>query len=218
MSDRQMKLVNLNIGLPKKMTYNENKEIVTGICKKSVDEAYLSYDGFQGDGIADTRYHGGPDRAVCVYADEHYEQWEKEFNIKLPSAAFGENLTVRNMLESDICIGDIYQIGEAVVQISQGRIPCSTITKRIGVPKLLKRIVEEGYTGYLCRVLEEGTIHKNATIKLIKPHPNEISILFANEIYFHRRDDVKGIQKILAVQELADAWRKDLSERLAKLI
>ena len=77
------------------------------------------------------------------------------------TSAFGENITVTNMLEQNVHIGDIFRLGDAVIQITQGRIPCSTITKRTDMPPLLKRMVETGFTGYLCRVLEEGTVRKD---------------------------------------------------------
>ena len=74
------------------------------------------------------------------------------------------------MLEKDVYIGDIFLIGEAVIQITQGRIPCSTITKRT-VLLLLKRMVQTGFTGYLCRVLEEGSVRKDSNITLLESHP-----------------------------------------------
>ncbi|OZI10264.1 MOSC domain-containing protein, partial [Bacillaceae bacterium SAS-127] len=201
-----------------KMKYGGEKELETGICKRSVDEAFLTKDGFIGDGVADLKHHGGPDRAVCVYPHEHYKLWDHEFQTTLPSAAFGENLTITNMLEQDVHIGDIYQLGDAVIQITQGRVPCSTITKRTSITPLLKRIVETGFTGYLCRVLEEGTVRANSSITLLEPHPQQVSILFGNQIYFHHPKDIEGIKKVLAVQELADQWRKQLEGRLEKLI
>ena len=153
-NNKVIELKNFSIGLPQKMKCGNDKEIETGICKQTIDEAFLTKEGFRGDGVADLRYHGGPDRAVCVYPYEHYLLWEKEFKKPLPSSTFGENLTVTNMLEKDIFIGDIFFLGNAVIQVTQGRIPCSTITKRTNNPSLLKRMVQTGFTGYLCRVLE----------------------------------------------------------------
>ncbi|WP_342515304.1 MOSC domain-containing protein [Sporosarcina sp. FSL K6-1522] len=199
------------------MTYGQEKELDTGICKETTEEAFLTVDGFQGDGVADLRFHGGPDRAVCLYPHEHYARWEQELKNPLPPATFGENLTVTNMLEQDIHIGDIFQLGDAVVQITQGRIPCSTITKRTGQPPLLKRMIETGFTGYLCRVLEEGTVRKDSTMTLLEAHPKQVSILFANQIYFHQQKNIEGIQKILDVPELAHEWRERLEKRLEKL-
>ncbi|HDX9579521.1 TPA: MOSC domain-containing protein [Bacillus pseudomycoides] len=213
----EIELIHFSIGKPKTIQYTENKEMTSGICKQLVEDAFLSTDGFQGDGVADLRFHGGADRAVCVYPYEHYDLWENEFRTSLPSSAFGENVTVTHMLEQDVCIGDIYQLGDAIVQVTQGRIPCSTISKRLGIPGILPRIVETGYTGYLCRVLQEGTVRKDSQITLLERHPHQISILFANEIYFRGQKDIEGMKKIIAVPELAEDWRKSLMTRLEKL-
>ncbi|MBO0585840.1 MOSC domain-containing protein [Sporosarcina sp. E16_8] len=210
-------LKNLSIGLPKIMKYGTDKEMDTGICKEAIEMVFLSKDGFRGDGVADLRHHGGLDRAVCVYPHEHYSFWEQEFNKPLPRSAFGENITVTNMLEQNVHIGDIFRLGDAVIQISQGRIPCSTITKRTDMPPLLKRMVETGFTGYLCRVLEEGSVQKDSKIALVESHPKQVSILFANQIYFHHPMDIEGIQKVLDVQELALDWRERLTKRLETL-
>jgi MOSC domain-containing protein YiiM len=168
--------------------------------------------------VADLRYHGGPDRAVCVYPHEHYRLWEQEFKSNFPPSAFGENVTATNMLEQDVCIGDIFRLGDAVIQITQGRVPCSTITKRTNMPSLLKRMVETGYTGYLCRVLEEGTVRRDSKITLLETHPKQVSILFGNQIYFHQQKNMEGIQKVLDVEELANEWRESLGKRLEKLL
>jgi len=213
-----IELKNLSIGLPKKMNYGTDKELETAICKETVEEVFLTKDGFRGDGVADLKHHGGLDRAVCVYPYEHYARWEQEFNNPLPRAAFGENITVTHMLEQDIHIGDVFRLGEAVIQVTQGRIPCSTITKRTDLPPLLKGMVDTGFTGYLCRVLEEGIVRRDSTITLVEPHPQQVSILFANQLYFHRPKDIEGIQQVLAVQELAQNWRERLEKRLEKLI
>ena len=216
-NNKVMELKSFSIGLPKKMKYGNDKEIDTGICKQTTEEAFLTKEGFRGDGVADLQYHGGPDRAVCVYPYEHYSLWEKEFNQPFASSTFGENLTVTNMLEKDVYIGDIFRIGEAVIQITQGRIPCSTITKRTNNPSLLKRMVQTGFTGYLCRVLEEGTVRKDSNITLLESHPKQVSILYANEIYFHEQKNVEGIKKVLGVQEMANEWQELLVNRLNEL-
>ena len=212
-----IELKNFSIGSPKLMKYDGGKEVNTGIRKETVEEAFLTKEGFHRDGVADLRFHGGPDRAVCVYPYEHYSQWEQEFGTPLPAATFGENLTVLNMLEADVHIGDIFRLGEAVIQITQGRIPCSTITKRTNLPLLLNRMVETGFTGYLSRVLEEGTVRRDSKITLIERHPKRVSILFANETYFHNPRDIEGIKKILDVSELAGEWKESLEKRLNKL-
>lgn len=152
-----------------------------------------------------------------MYPHEHYALWEEEFQTTLPASTFGENITVTNMLERDVCIGDTYQLGEAIIQVTQARVPCSTISKRLGIPGILPRIVATGYTGYLCRVLQEGTVRQDSKITLLERPSNNVSVLFSNEIYFHNRKDKDGIEKVLAVPELAEIWRGQLEDRLAKL-
>lgn len=207
------KIVALSVGKPKTMGYRD-QEMMTGICKEAVTEVFLSRENFNGDAVANTDFHGGPERAICAYSYEHYSIWEKEFGIHLPKAAFGENLTVTNMMESQVCIGDIYQIGDTAVQISQGRIPCSTISKRHHIDTFLARIVEEGFTGYFFRVLKEGVIRNDSEITLLERHPKGITVLFANRILFHEQDNADAIKAILEVEELAPVWRNKLTKLL----
>lgn len=211
-----IELKNFSIGLPKQIKYSDDKEMISGICKETVEEAFLSKEGFHGDGVADLRFHGGPDRAVCVYPYEHYTQWKEEFGEILPPSAFGENLTVSNMLEAEVYIGDIYRIGDAVIQVTQSRIPCSTITKRTNLPLLLKRMVETGHTGYLCRVLEEGVVKQDSEITLLERDTDQVSVLFSNQIYFHNSKDLKAVKKIIEVPALASEWKKSLIKKSNK--
>lgn len=204
-------------GMPEKLSYSEGREMLTAICKKPVQQVFLSKVGFDGDGVADTKNHGGLDRAVCIYPYEHYARWEKQFNIKLPPAALGENLTLTNMLEEHIHIGDVLRIGEALVQVTQGRVPCNTIDRRLEMAPFLKAMVETGYTGYLCRVLQEGMVNWNDRVAVIERDPNRISVLYANTVNFHQPKNPEAIQEVLAAQALATKWRDFLTARLEKL-
>ncbi|RSL30190.1 MOSC domain-containing protein [Salibacterium salarium] len=215
-----MKQVNqikhLAVGLPKQMEYQEDKQVRTGIQKEIIEEAFLSQSGFQEDDVADKKNHGGFDRAVCVYPHKHYRKWEQEFDTKLEKAAFGENLTVKDMWEGNVYIGDTYEIGEAVIQVTQGRIPCDTINKRTGISHLLQRIIETGYTGFLCRVMQSGKVREGDQLKIIDTNPHRVSVLYALQTYFHDPSNKEAIEKILAVEPLADSWRKKLENRLNK--
>ncbi len=213
----RIELRTLSIGMPSSLKTVQGKEYVSAICKQSSEEAFLSADGFQGDGIADTKHHGGPDRAVCIYPFEHYAYWEKEFACTLPSSTFGENLTVSGMLEEDVCIGDIFQVGDAVIQVTQGRVPCSTINMRTGLPDLMKKLIDTGFTGYLCRTLKEGIVCSDSMITLLERDPHAVSILYANEIYFRGTRDLEAMNKITAVDALAAEWQKKLAARMEKL-
>lgn len=157
--------------------------------------------------MADTKFHGGPDRAVCLYPYEHYSLWEKEFMQKLEFPGFGENITATGMREDEIFIGDVFRLGEAVVEVSQGRVPCSTISKHNGITTLLKRIVETGYTGCFFRVIEEGRISSDAEITLLDRVQDQFSILRGNQLFFHEQDNRAEIEEIVQLKALAQEWQ-----------
>jgi MOSC domain-containing protein YiiM len=203
----------LNVGKPELKTWNSKQEL-SAIGKKRVAQALLTKESFQGDGVAATEFHGGPDRAVCFYPVEHYTKWSAEFGKELTPSTFGENISAPGMLEADIYIGDTYKLGESVIQVTQGRIPCSKISKNNQIDRLLKRVVETGYTGYFFRVLQEGMVHENSEIILLERIQNDFSILRANEIYFHQRKDYQAIEGLLEIEELAEDWKSNLEKLL----
>ncbi|WP_456278602.1 MOSC domain-containing protein [Bacillus sp. AK128] len=211
----EFKIKSLNIGKPETLHYS-NKEYISGVGKHSVDRVYLSKLGFEDDGVQQ-KNHGGPDRAVLFYCFEHYDKWKDDFGKDLTVPGFGENITVSGLSEDVVHIGDVYQIGETIIEISQSRIPCNTLSKYNDEKSLLGRLVETGYTGYLARVKKEGWIEKDSTITLINRNPNSVSVLYSNEIYFHDRDNLEGMKKLLDIEELAVAWRKEIEKRVKKM-
>lgn len=214
---KKAKIHNLSVGMPKTLKYGNGKEMQSAIEKQAVERVFLAKEGFHGDQVADLKHHGGPERAVCIYPSEHYPLWEQEFQKPLPPATFGENLTVSGMLEQDVYIGDIFRVGEAIIQVTQGRVPCQTIDRRLEMTPLMKRMVKTGFTGYLCRVIEEGEIRADSDIELVESHPEQISVLYTNEVNFHRAKDIEAMTKILKVDALAGEWRKHFEKRLEKL-
>ncbi|PLR78423.1 MOSC domain-containing protein [Bacillus sp. V3-13] len=208
-------IIALSVGEPKDFLWKGQEE-KSAIGKTPIQEVLLTKEGFIGDGVANHEFHGGPERAVCLYPFEHYSLWEKEFKVPLQPPAFGENITIAGMREADVYIGNIYRMGNAVVQISQGRVPCSTISKHNGMDHLLKRIVETGFTGYFFRVLEEGMVFQNSHVELVEENAKKVSILFANQTLFHDRKNKEAIEKILEVEELAPVWQEKLKRELLK--
>ncbi|MEI7025503.1 MOSC domain-containing protein [Paenibacillus sp. y28] len=207
-------VVSLNIGKPEQVPF-QNKDIPTGINKKpAAKPLFLSWVNFEGDGQADLVHHGGRDKAVCVYAYEHYPFWEKELGRTLEYGAFGENLTIRGLLEADVCIGDIFQLGDAVVQVSQPRQPCFKLSVKYGVPDLPVKVQETGYTGFYFRVLQEGTVSASSSLKRLTPHPQGITVSYANQIMHHEKQNEAGIRSILAVDALSASWQAAFLKRL----
>lgn len=207
----------LNIGLPRKELLH-NKEYFTGIVKRRASTPIrLTKNGFDGDGVGDAKHHGGPDKAVCVYSREHYEYWERTLCTKLPSAAFGENLTVSGLQETDVCIGDVFRIGTALVQVSQPRQPCKTLAARFGRSDMVKLVVDAGKTGFYLRVLEEGTVKQGDALSLVKKDDHAVTIAFASNVYHHNRKDRDGIERVLSVTALSASWRESFEKLRSQL-
>jgi hypothetical protein len=147
---RSMKIVSLNVGLPSAQNY-EGREVITGGAKQPVSRAVLRLGNFDGDRQADLLNHGGLEKAVCVYPFDHYPYWSRRLGRDLKPGAFSENLTVCGAIETEVCVGDVFRIGEAMVQVSQPRMPCAKLAGKNGSRMLPKLMTDVGYTGFYMR-------------------------------------------------------------------
>lgn len=215
LSEQAIEIVSINVGMPRTAVH-QDKEIYTGIMKRPAQgPLWLSSVNFDGDAQGDLVHHGGAEKAVCVYAFEHYAHWAGVIGKPLAYGAFGENVTTRGLTEADVCIGDIYKLGEATVQVSQPRQPCYKLAMKHGVPDLPLQVQESGYTGYYFRVLEEGMVAKQDGLTLLARHPLGVTVAFANRIMHTDKRNAAGIRAILAVDALSVNWRATLENRLA---
>ncbi|WP_079915069.1 MOSC domain-containing protein [Paenibacillus sp. 32352] len=209
-----MQLLSLNVGKPIVIEYM-GKPLETGIYKKPVEgPVYLSSIQLQGDGQADLINHGGKDKAVCVYCSEHFDFWSQKLGRPLSFGAFGENFTVSGMVESEVHIGDIFEVGEALVQISQPRQPCFKLGKKYDEPELPLMFQNTGYTGYYFRVLKEGLVEKGQRIKLVDRHSSAVTIMEANRVKYHDKSDWARIRALLEIDALSESWRASFQKRL----
>ncbi|WP_079479274.1 MOSC domain-containing protein [Halobacillus salinus] len=208
------KLLSLNVGRPE--VYQTDKgELNSAYRKTPVNEpTFLTKTNFQGDEQADKKNHGGQDKAVCLYPAQHYRHWEKEYGQSFSFPSFGENLTVEGIEEEDVCIGDIFQLGEALLQISEPRKPCYIIARTHGIDDFPARVTKEGYTGFYLRVVREGYVAPGDEMHLVERHPAEVTVAEVNEIRYHDRKNQARLEKVLALEPLASSLRQSLSKRL----
>ena len=212
-----MIIESLNIGRPQPENFH-GKEWVTGICKQPVaGPLELTCTGFVGDGVADRRHHGGEDKAVCAYSFEHYPHWLEVLGGELPVAAFGENLTISGLVEEDLCIGDTFQVGRAIVQVSQPRQPCKTLAARYGRADFVKLVVATGKTGWYFRVLAEGMVMAGDQVLLLDKDPQRVTVAEANRIFHHDRKNLIGLERLLVVPALSGSWQRSLQELKEKI-
>jgi MOSC domain-containing protein YiiM len=209
-----MFIQSINVGLPQMRSRNDS-EVLTGGDKEPVGEAYLSRLGFEGDGQGDRVNHGGADKAVCVYALDHYPHWERVLGRPLPPGSFSENLTVLGLDEHAVAIGDIFRAGKALVQICQPRMPCAKLSAKLGEPQLVKWIADANYTGFYLRVLEEGRVARGDAFELAQAHADRISIATVNDILYDRSADMDLIARLVELPEFGDSGRAIFARRLA---
>ena len=148
---------------------------------------WLGRENLAGNQQADTKNHGGPDKAALCYAASHYPDWRAELaRPDFPHGGFGENFTIAGLCELTTCIGDTYAIGRARVQVSQPRGPCWKIARRWRIEDLTARVLASGRTGWYLRVLSEGNVEAGMMLSLLDhPYP-EWTIARVNEIIRHR--------------------------------
>lgn len=197
------------VGTPQRITLPSGRLLRTAIVKKPVDGPIaVGPMGLESDGQANKRFHGGADRALLVYPSAHYRAWNRDFGeFILTVGAFGENLSVDGD-EHDVCIGDIWQLGTATIQINQPRKPCRTPGKVAGLASLKERMIEFGRTGWLCRVLTPGTVEAPCELKLVSREWPGWTVAHVNDVY--REAEPSEVHKLLHCSPLAEAFKTDL--------
>ncbi|WAH37647.1 MOSC domain-containing protein [Alicyclobacillus dauci] len=168
--------------------------------------------GLVGDEQADMKHHGGPDKAVLLYAFRHYDEWKSRYAaLDLQPGAFGENLTVESLDETYVCVGDVFRVGDVVLEIAQPRIPCWKISKRWREETLADAVRSSGKTGWYARVKEAGTVKAgDALERLHHPFP-QFTIARLNDLLFHREPFTSAlVDELAACTPLADAWKANL--------
>ncbi len=195
-------IVSIQVGLPAERHYgndadSEGKVWRSGIFKEPVEGAvYLGKEDFVGDAQADLRNHGGPDKAVLMYAESHYAYWKRVLpEINWVYGGFGENLTVTQMTEDKVALGDVYAIGDVRVEVSQPRHPCWKLARRWNQKDLAARVQQNGFSGWYVRVLKEGMVEAGQKLELLKrPYPEwTISRVF-DMIYNLDRDIEESLE------------------------
>ena len=193
----------------------------SGIFKSAVDgPQHLGTNGLEGDEQADLRYHGGPEKALHQYPAEHYallaQEWPQCASLLGPGV-LGENISTRGMTEHDVCIGDVFGMGEARIPLSQPRSPCWKIDRRLKVDGASRFVEAAGVTGWYYRVLDEGRLCAGDEIVLLeRPNPWLTLVHYWDTVMAHRPDPV-ALRQIAAAAGLATDKAQRWLERAAWL-
>ena len=217
-------LVSIQIGKPREMKADPSHALSSKLWRSAIFKTpvlgpvAVGLEGIHGDGQADLENHGGIDKAICVYPTEHLCFWREQLDrTDFEAGAFGENFSVAGLEESSVAIGDQWQIGNAIFEVSQPRQPCWKLARRWQTKSLTTETIETGKTGWYLRVIQTGMVESGASIgvtPITSSDQARFSIADANRLFYQKQPDIDGIRKLLEVTQLSESWRSDLQERL----
>lgn len=172
-----MKVVSTNIG--KRETHQwKNKIAETGIFKYPTNNpVFLGLEDVENDAVVDRKYHGGIDQAVYAYSANHYDYWKKLYpHLNFNFGMFGENLTITNLDETTINVGDVYQLGSALVEVTKPREPCFKLIFRFQNEAIVQQFWDTTYCGVYFKVLQTGIVKNDDSLQLVKKATNTQTI------------------------------------------
>lgn len=191
----------------------------SGIGKQPVGgRVKLGLEGLTCDAQGDRKHHGGPEKALHHYAREHYAVWREAIGPRAvleAAGAFGENLSTHGLTEESIAVGDTFRLGEALIQVSQGRQPCWKLNVRFDLPDMALRVQRTGMTGWYYRVLEAGYIEPGDSLQLIDRLSPEWTLRRLWHALYVDTMNLDELAGMCALTHLPENWRSYAQRRLA---
>jgi len=178
-----MKIISTNIGEKKEIDW-KGKTVTTGIFKYSVDAPiFLDKEEVKGDTICDRKHHGGIDQALYGYSLKHYDFFKKLHpNLDWQLGMFGENLTLDDLDETSIHVGDTYKVGDVILEVTKSRQPCMTLGVRFNDMKIVKQFWNTNFCGVYFKVLQTGFVKTGDVFEQIKSCPENPTIAELYEV------------------------------------
>tara|TARA_B110000977_G_scaffold120770_2_gene155432 strand:+ start:7944 stop:8609 length:666 start_codon:yes stop_codon:yes gene_type:complete len=218
-----MKIESIHVGKPKAF----QGDILSSIEKSLVQGSIrLNHENLVGDQQSDLTVHGGVDKAVYAYPQQHYAYWQQRVGLfrrqrialpENPQGALGENLCLSGCDEKNILIGDTFQCGTVILQVTQPRQPCWKLGHKFQQKKLPQWMLMTGYTGWYLRVLEEGEIAAGMSLEKIASGCSQWTVSRCNDLFYARGLRRADLESILQCDTLSKVWHDDFSNRLAYL-
>jgi len=204
-------LVSVNVGMPKDVRW-QGRTVFTGVFKDPVTGPRrvrkLNVDG---DGQGDLAGHGGEQRAVFVYQTDSYRYWERELKRDdFVHGQFGENFTVQGLSDDEVCIGDRYQIGTAVFEVSQPRVTCYRVGIRMNDPRIPALLVSHHRPGFYFRVLEEGEVQSGNEILKVASGPEQMTVAEVSALLYLPSHPRQQLLRALRIPALSVGWQASL--------
>ncbi|GLS27469.1 MOSC domain-containing protein [Marinibactrum halimedae] len=216
-----MKIISINQSRVQSVEYNGEK-IQTGIFKRPTNEdVFISVSGLSGDAQADLINHGGADKAVYGFSNSEYAYWREALNLpSLSSGAFGENLTIENLDEYATYIGERFQVGECILEVSQPRVPCFKLGIALENVQAPKRFTQRYRTGVYFRVVQEGAVTLGDRMEKLSSPEVLVSVGELFQAYFDKKYErsLYVLTSASHLRALSEEWRQKIELRLMSSI
>ena len=202
------RLLSVNVGRPREVAWR-GQTVRTAIWKEPAEgRRWVGRLNVDGDGQADLVGHGGEHRAVYVYQIESYRYWQDQLSRDdFTFGQFGENFTVDGLSDDEVCVGDRYRIGDALVEVTQPRGTCFKVGIRMDEPRMPSLLVSHGRRGFYLRILEEGEVGAGDEIVEVSRDPEGMTVAQVSALLYLPPHSRQELEQVLRVAALSDGWR-----------
>ena len=210
------RVLSINVSKPVPLSYN-GRSVRSSIRKQPVASPLrMDLYGLKGDRQADLSNHGGRDKGVYLYPSEHYDFWRAHFGRHLPYGALGENLTTAGLLENELCIGDRLSIAEAIIEITQPRIPCYKLEMSVEQAGFAQVFAHSCKLGSYARIIQAGTLNVGDEIVFVHRAAERISVHDIAHLYFVDKQNEAALKQAVKLKCLPTAIRAVFENRLGR--
>ena len=208
-------IVSVNVGLPRDVAW-QGRTVRTGVWKTPVVGRIVARRlNLDGDGQGDLHGHGGEQRAILVYQLDSYRYWASYLGRSdLTPGNFGENLTVEGLADSEVCIGDRFRIGSAVVEVSQPRDTCYRVGIRLNQPQMAALLVAHHRPGFYFRVIHEGDIGAGDRVEKLSDGPERMTIAEIDALLYSAEHEREGLRRAVRIPALSVDWQGSMQALL----
>jgi len=209
------RLLSVNVGLPRDVAW-KGRVVHTGIWKDPVaGRCRVRRLNLEGDGQGDLHGHGGEQRAVFVYQIESYRHWQEQLKrTDFVHGQFGENFTIEGLADDSVCIGDRYQIGSALFEVTQPRVTCYRVGIRTSEPRMPALLTSSGRPGFYFRVLREGEVGAGDEIVKVGEAKERMTVAEINALLYSPNHPRDQLERSLRIEALSPGWRRSFETLL----
>jgi ferredoxin-NADP reductase/MOSC domain-containing protein YiiM/ferredoxin len=209
------RLLAVNVGLPRDIEW-KGRTVHTGIWKNPVlGRCQVGRLNLDGDGQGDLAGHGGEQRAVFVYQIESYRYWQEQLKrTDFVHGQFGENFTIEGLADDAVCIGDRYQIGSALFEVTQPRVTCYRVGIRTNEPRMPALLTSSGRPGFYFRVLQEGEVGAGDEIVKVGEAKERMTVAEINALLYSPNHPRDQLERALRIEALSPGWRSSFEALL----